>query len=99
MATLRQQIATNVLTVTKFRELLRRMKANRPTEDLELVRKAYEVCQKHHAGKSRASGAHYLAHPLEVALVLAEMKVYPVSIFVGLFRDSVEDTSVTVVDI
>src|SRR5256885_4319213 len=99
MATLRQQIATNVLTVTKFRELLRRMKANRPTEDLELVRKAYEFSQKHHAGQSRASGEPYLAHPLEVALVLAEMKMDPVSIAAGLLHDSVEDTSVTVVDI
>src|SRR2546422_1645608 len=99
MATLRQQIATNVLTVTKFRELLRRMKANRPTEDLELVRKAYEFSQKHHAGQSRASGEPYLAHPLEVALVLAEMKMDPVAIAAGLLHDSVEDTSVTVVDI
>src|SRR5207244_11771800 len=99
MATLRQQIATNVLTVTKFRELLRRMKANRPTEDLELVRKAYEFSQKHHAGQSRASGEPYLVHPLEVALVLAEMKMDPVSVAAGLLHDSVEDTSVTVVDI
>src|SRR5438552_16738399 len=99
MATLRQQIATNVLTVTKFRELLRRMKANRPTEDLELVRKAYEFSQKHHAGQSRASGEPYLVHPLEVALVLAEMKMDPVSVVAGLLHDSVEDTSVTVVDI
>src|SRR5438045_5791849 len=99
MATLRQQIATNVLTVTKFRELLRRMKANRPTEDLELVRKAYEFSQKHHAGQSRASGEPYLVHPLEVALALAEMKMDPVSIAAGLLHDSVEDTSVTTVEI
>src|SRR5438132_4406837 len=99
MATVRQQSATNVLTVTKFRALLRRMKANRPTEDLELVRKAYEFSQKHHAGQSRASGEPYLVHPLEVAMVLAEMKMDPVSVVAGLLHDSVEDTSVTVVDI
>src|SRR3989440_1886482 len=99
MATLRQQIATNVLTVTKFRELLRRMKANRPTEDLELVRKAYEFSQKNHAGQSRASGEPYLVHPLEVATVLADMKMDPVSIAAGLLHDSVEDTSVTTVEI
>src|SRR5204863_5587082 len=97
MATLRQQIATNVLTVTKFRELLRRMKANRPTEDLELARKAYEISQKHHAGKSRPSADPYLVHPLEVALVLTEMKMDPVSIAAGLLHHSVEDTCVTVV--
>src|SRR5580704_12395450 len=84
MATLRQQFATNVLTVTRFREL---------------IRKAYEFSQKHHAGQSRASGQPYLVHPLEVALVLAEMKMDPVAIAAGLLHDSVEDTSVTVVDI
>jgi guanosine-3',5'-bis(diphosphate) 3'-pyrophosphohydrolase len=99
MATLRQQFATNVLTVTKFRELMRRMRANRPNDDLELIRKAYEFSQKHHAGQSRASGEPYLIHPLEVALVLAEMKMDPVAISAGLLHDSVEDTSVTVVDI
>src|SRR5713226_1716111 len=99
MATLRQQIATNVLTVTKFRELIRRMQANRPGDDLDLVRKAYEFSQKYHAGQTRASGQPYLVHPLEVALVLAEMKMDPVAIAAGLLHDSVEDTSVTVVDI
>src|SRR5499425_710883 len=99
MATLRQQIATNVLTVTRFRELMKRLEANRPNDDLDLVRKAYEFSQKYHAGQTRASGEPYLAHPLEVALVLAEMKMDPVAIAAGLLHDSVEDTSVTIVDI
>jgi len=99
MATLREQIATTALTVTKFRELLRTMRANRPGDDLELVRKAYEFSQKHHAGQSRASGEPYLVHPLGVAQVLAEMKMDAVAISAGLLHDSVEDTSVTIVDI
>src|SRR6516162_4066531 len=99
MTTLREQIATNVLTVTKFRELLRRMRDNRPTDDLELVRKAYEFSQRVHSGQTRASGEPYLVHPLEVALVLAEMKMDPVAVAAGLLHDSVEDTSVTIVDI
>jgi GTP diphosphokinase / guanosine-3',5'-bis(diphosphate) 3'-diphosphatase len=99
MATLREQIATTALTVTKFRELLRTMRANRPGDDLELVRKAYEFSQKHHAGQARASGEPYLVHPLGVAQVLAEMKMDAVAIAAGLLHDSVEDTSVTIVDI
>src|SRR5947199_248584 len=99
MATLREQIATNVLTVTKFRELLRDMRENRPNDDLELVRKAYEFSQKHHSGQQRASGEPYLVHPLEVALVLSEMKMDAVAVAAGLLHDSVEDTSVTIVDI
>jgi GTP diphosphokinase / guanosine-3',5'-bis(diphosphate) 3'-diphosphatase len=99
MATLREQIATTALTVTKFRELIRRMRSNRPNDDLEIVKKAYEFSQKHHTGQTRASGEPYLVHPLQVALVLAEMMMDPVAIAAGLLHDSVEDTSVTIVDI
>ena len=99
MATLRQQIATNVLTVTRFRELMKKLRENRPNDDLELVKKAYDFSQKNHAGQSRASGEPYLIHPLEVANALADMKMDPVSIAAGLLHDSVEDTSVTTVEI
>src|SRR6202140_922447 len=99
MTTLREQIATNVLTVTKFRELLRDMRENRPNDDLELIRKAYEFSQRYHSGQQRASGEPYLVHPLEVALVLAEMKMDAVSVAAGLLHDSVENTSITIVDI
>ena len=99
MATLRQQIATTALTLTKFRDLMKRMQENRPHDDLSIVKKAYDFSLKHHDGQSRASGEPYLVHPLEVALVLAEMKMDPVAISAGLLHDSVEDTSVTIVDI
>src|SRR5579871_2830955 len=99
MATLRQQIATTALTLTKFRELMRRIQENRPQDDLSIVKKAYDYSLKHHEGQTRASGEPYLVHPLEVALVLAEMKMDPVAIAAGLLHDSVEDTSVTIVDI
>ena len=99
MATLRQQIATNVLTVTRFRELMKKLRENRPNDDLDLVKKAYDFSQRHHAGQSRASGEPYLVHPLEVANVLADMQMDPVSIAAGLLHDSVEDTSVTAVEI
>src|SRR5437879_8287895 len=99
MASLRQQIATTALTLTKFRDLMKRIQENRPQDDLSIVKKAYDYSLKNHEGQSRASGEPYLAHPLEVALVLAEMKMDPVAIAAGLLHDSVEDTSVTIVDI
>src|SRR5436853_6524540 len=99
MATLREQIATNVLSVTKFRDLIKGMQANRPTDDLATIKKAYDYSLKVHSGQSRASGEPYLVHPLEVALVLTEMKMDPVAVAAGLLHDSVEDTSVTIVDI
>ncbi len=99
MASLRQQIATTTLTLTKFRDLMKRMQENRPQDDLTIVKKAYDYSLKNHEGQSRASGEPYLVHPLEVALVLAEMKMDPVAVAAGLLHDSVEDTSVTIVDI
>jgi len=99
MASLRQQIATTAHTFTKFRELMKQMQANRPQDDLSIVKKAYDYSLKHHEGQMRASGEPYLVHPLEVALVLTEMKMDPVAVAAGLLHDSVEDTSVTIVDI
>src|ERR1051326_1680834 len=99
MATLREQIATTALHVTKFRDLMKRMRENRPNDNLDIIKKAYEYSQKFHSGQTRASGEPYLVHPLEVALVLAEMKMDPVAVAAGLLHDSVEDTSITTVDI
>src|SRR5437868_13991958 len=99
MATLRHQIATNVLTVTRFRDLLKWVRAYRPNDELAISRKAYDYSLRHHTGQSRASGEPYLVHPVEVACVLAEMKLDPIAIAAGLLHDSVEDTSVTIVDI
>ena len=99
MATLRHQIATNVLTVTRFRDLLKTVQANRPDEDLSIIRKAYDFSLEHHKGQNRASGKPFLVHPLEVAILLAEMKLDPQGIVAGLLHDSVEDTSVTIEDI
>ncbi len=99
MGTLRHQIATNVLTVTRFRDLLKQVRANRPNEDVEIIRKAYDFSLRHHQGQQRASGAPYLSHPLEVAHLLSEMKLDPVAIVAGLLHDAVEDTSVTIEEI
>src|SRR5436305_13030592 len=95
MATLRQQIATNVLTATKFRDLLNLVRENRPADDLDIIHRAYDFSLQHHNGQTRASGEPYLVHPLEVALVLAEMKLDSTAIAAGLLHDAVEDTGVT----
>src|SRR5499427_9171325 len=99
MASLRHRIATTPRRWRKFRDWRRGMQESRPQDDLTIVKKAYDYSLKHHDGQTRASGEPYLIHPLEVALVLAEMKMDPVAVAAGLLHDSVEDTSVTVVDI
>ena len=99
MATFRQHIATNVLTVTRFRDLLRKIRSYRPNDDLTLVKKAYDFSLRHHQGQTRASGEPYLVHPLEVAKVLADMRLDTTAIASGLLHDAVEDTSVTIDEI
>ena len=99
MATLRQQIATNVLTVTRFRDLLHKVRAYRPSEDLSNIKKAYEFSLEHHKGQARESGEPYLVHPLQVATILAEMQLDTTAIVAGLLHDAVEDTSVTIEEI
>ncbi|MGD0894208.1 MAG: bifunctional (p)ppGpp synthetase/guanosine-3',5'-bis(diphosphate) 3'-pyrophosphohydrolase, partial [Terracidiphilus sp.] len=79
----------------RFEGLLRQVQANRPSEDVSLIRKAWEFCVKHHEGQMRASGEPYIIHPLEVAEVLAEMKMDATAIAAGLLHDAVEDTPAT----
>jgi GTP diphosphokinase / guanosine-3',5'-bis(diphosphate) 3'-diphosphatase len=99
MASFREQIATNVLTATRFRDLLKIARANRPSDDLEIVKRAYGLSLEHHSGQQRASGEPYLVHPVEVAILLAEMKLDTTAIVAGLLHDSVEDTTVTTEEI
>ena len=80
---------------SRFENLLRQVQANRPSEDVSLIRKAWEFCVQHHEGQERASGEPYIIHPLEVAEVLAEMKMDATAIAAGLLHDAVEDTPAT----
>ncbi|HEY1985932.1 MAG TPA: bifunctional (p)ppGpp synthetase/guanosine-3',5'-bis(diphosphate) 3'-pyrophosphohydrolase [Terracidiphilus sp.] len=79
----------------RFEALLRQVQANRVSDDVSLIRKAWDFCVQHHAGQMRASGEPYIIHPLEVAEVLAEMKMDATAIAAGLLHDSVEDTPAT----
>jgi GTP diphosphokinase / guanosine-3',5'-bis(diphosphate) 3'-diphosphatase len=79
----------------RFEALLRRAQANRPHEDLSLIRRAWDFCVQHHQGQMRASGEPYVIHPLEVAEVLTEMKLDATAIAAALLHDAVEDTPAT----
>ncbi|HWT67337.1 MAG TPA: HD domain-containing protein, partial [Terracidiphilus sp.] len=79
----------------RFERLIRQVQANRPTEDAGIIRRAWEFCVQHHSGQMRASGEPYIIHPLQVAEVLAEMKMDSTAIAAGLLHDAVEDTPAT----
>jgi guanosine-3',5'-bis(diphosphate) 3'-pyrophosphohydrolase len=83
----------------RFDVLLATVRANRPADDLDLIRSAWAFCIEKHAGQKRASGEPYIGHPLEVAQVLAELKMDATAIAAGLLHDAVEDTDVTALDI
>jgi len=67
--------------------------------DRELVMKAYRFAEKAHEGQTRASGEPYITHSVAVAAILAELKVPPAIVITGLLHDTVEDTTITLIDI
>ncbi len=79
----------------RIEALLKQAQANRPSEDISLIRKAWEFCVSHHRGQTRASGEPYIVHPLEVAEVLVEMKLDAIAVAAALLHDAVEDTPAT----
>ncbi len=82
-----------------FARLMREVHENRPGDDLDIIRRAWVFCLQQHQGQKRASGEPYVVHPLEVALVLAELKMDSTAIAAGLLHDAVEDTDVTTTEI
>src|SRR5580698_5530584 len=88
----------DILTA-KFAELLATIGKNRPSDDTGIFRRAWGFCAEDHSGRQGASGEPYALHPLEVAQVLAEMKLDSTAIAAGLLHDAVEDTPVTTEDI
>jgi GTP pyrophosphokinase len=81
--------------VIRFEDLLDKVRGYSPDADLELLRKAYVFSALEHKGQIRHSGEPYLVHPMEVADILADMKLDAVCIAAGLLHDVVEDTLTT----
>jgi GTP pyrophosphokinase len=78
----------------RIEEIVETVAANHPQANLDLLRRAYLFSAREHKGQKRASGESYLVHPLEVANILAQMKLDEVSVATGLLHDVVEDTLV-----
>ena len=76
----------------RFEDLEEKVQRYHPQADLELLRKAYVFSAREHRGQVRQSGEPYLSHPLEVASLLADMKLDVSCVSVGLLHDVVEDT-------
>src|ERR1700712_4931119 len=80
-------------------DLVERVQAYDPAADEGLLNKAYVYAMTAHGKQFRASGDAYVAHPLEVAAILTDLKLDVPTIVTALLHDTIEDTLVTYEDI
>ncbi len=83
----------------RINDILDKITENYPDAELDIIERAYVYSARVHEGQVRLSGEPYLSHPLEVAGILADMKLDAVSIAAGLLHDVIEDTNATPDDI
>jgi GTP pyrophosphokinase len=81
------------------RPLARALEAYADRLDVDAIRDAYELALEAHAGQTRASGEKYVTHTIEVATLLAQLRLDTASIIVGLIHDVVEDTEISLADL
>jgi guanosine-3',5'-bis(diphosphate) 3'-pyrophosphohydrolase len=81
--------------VLRFEDILETVESYHPKVDESLLRRAYVVSAHAHRNQLRVSGEPYLVHPLNVAMILAEMRLDEVSIATGLLHDVLEDTGMS----
>ncbi len=80
------------MTIT---DLVEKVRSYNPGANVDLVLRAYDFSAKKHQGQRRLSGEPYLTHPLEVAGIIAELRLDVASVVTGLLHDTVEDTLAT----
>ena len=83
----------------RLNDILQRVSSYHPDPDLDIIKKAYVYSARVHQGQVRKSGEPYLIHPLEVAGILAQLRLDEASIVAGLLHDTVEDTLATIDEI
>ena len=82
--------------VRRFEDIVDRVEAYNPRADIDLLQRAYVFSAREHRDQVRQSGEPYLVHPLEVAYLLAGLKLDTSSVVAGLLHDVVEDTLTTI---
>ncbi len=79
----------------RFAELQRLTSTYLSEEDEALLAKAFSFASEAHAGQCRKSGEPFVAHPVEVAIILADLRMDVETLCAALLHDTVEDTTVT----
>lgn len=85
--------------IIRLQDIEEEVLKHHPEADTSLLQKAYVFSAKAHEGQIRLSGEPYLSHPLEVAYLLAQMGLGPVTVTCGLLHDTVEDTTASIDDL
>src|SRR5215469_13492482 len=83
---------TERLLDARLAELLEKLKKNRPADDPWQVRRAYEIASERHRDQLRRSGEPYMTHLLEVAHILADMRMDATTLTAAVLHDVIEDT-------
>ena len=82
-----------------IQNIIKTMKLNNKKSNLHLIQKAYNYAVSNHKDQKRLSGEDYIVHPLQVAKILADLKMDDATICAALLHDVVEDTPITNEDI
>ncbi len=93
------RVAHKEFVMIRLNDIVDQVLAYHPEADVSLIEKAYVYSAKAHAGQVRLSGEPYLMHPLEVAGILAKMKLDVFSIASALLHDTLEDTETNLGDL
>lgn len=78
--------------MSDIKSLVSKIKEYNPNADVKTVVHAYETAQRYHGDQYRKSGEDYIRHPLEVASILADLRIDSTTIVAALLHDIVEDT-------
>lgn len=74
-------------------DLVNQIKSYNPDFDPKAVETAFQFGKEKHEGQTRSSGEPYYTHPVEVASILAGMKMDVGTIITAILHDTLEDTT------
>jgi GTP pyrophosphokinase len=82
-----------------YNDLISHIRKYHPSDDISMIEKAYKVASAAHEKQFRKSGEPYIIHPLNVAIILADLEMDKETIVAGILHDVVEDTIMTEEDL